>query len=428
MVRNTRYLAIGSHIDADTHYLNHKLEIMAKKGWKLTKVNALLTFKRRTPEDLKFEIDYLDINMALTSNVDPIVTNYIKLCEESGWDYRGNHGQLFIFSAPKEKEVTPLQTDKEIMNQIIISTIIKNNLFFFIYPILFLLNNGLSFDLFTLTSYSSTIMSIICWILFVGFSIYNLLTIVQIFYLKGFGKANVFQNVPSLRRKIFHLTTGLAIFMFTIFFFFLILEGITFSLARILLLSLLTLGIYAYFSHLIIQNSSFNQLKKILLLSIICFLATSTLTLGMSMTISSTPITTQSNLHLQYPALNTPPLQLIQSREIYIKHRSSFIFSNYLSVSDDHLHFDYYELRKTPFYHQIIEKIIEAIPTSYQYIKRRENPPFLYDIYSYDSNELKGYILADNDHVLVFTAEEGNINQVEVKEAVITLFKQLINE
>lgn len=84
MVRNTRYLAIGSHIDADTHYLNRKLEIMAKKGWKLTKVNALLMFKRRTPEDLKFEIDYLDINMALTSNVDPIVTNYIKLCEESG--------------------------------------------------------------------------------------------------------------------------------------------------------------------------------------------------------------------------------------------------------------------------------------------------------------------------------------------------------
>ena len=134
MIRNTRYLAIGSHIDADTRYLSQKLETMAKEGWKLTNVNALLTFKRCEPENLKFEIDYLDTNMALTSNENPTVINYIQLCEESGWSYRGNHGPLFIFSAPKDKEVTPLQTDKELMHQIITSSIIKNNLYFLVFP------------------------------------------------------------------------------------------------------------------------------------------------------------------------------------------------------------------------------------------------------------------------------------------------------
>lgn len=186
MIRNTRYLAIGSHIDADTRYLSQKLETMAKEGWKLTNVNAFLTFKRCKPEDLKFEIDYLDTNMALTSNEDPTVINYIQLCEESGWDYRGNHGPLFIFSAPKDKEVTPLQTDKELMHQIITSSIIKNNLYFLVFPILFLFNNGLTFDLFKLTSYSSTIMVIVSWILFIGYLTYSLLNIVQIFILKAF--------------------------------------------------------------------------------------------------------------------------------------------------------------------------------------------------------------------------------------------------
>ena len=428
MIRNTRYLAIGSHIDADTRYLNQKLETMAKEGWKLTNVNAFLTFKRCKPEDLKFEIDYLDTNMALTSNEDPTVINYIQLCEESGWDYRGNHGPLFIFSAPKDKEVTPLQTDKELMHQIITSSIIKNNLYFLVSPILFLFNNGLTFDLFKLTSYSSTIMVIVSWILFIGYLTYSLLNIVQIFYLKGFLKANVFQLIPSLSRKTFHMTMALAIFMFIIFSSFLLIEGATFSLARSLLFGLLILGVCAYLSHGIIQNKSFNRLKKIILLSILCLLATCGMTLGMSMMISSTPITTQSNLHLQYPVLNTPPLQLIQSREIYVERRSSFVFSDYLAVSDGHLDFDYYQLRKTPFHDQIIEKIIEDVSTGYQHLKPSQNQPFLYEIYRYDSNELKGYILSDDHHVLVFTAEAEDVNQPEIQEAVITLFKQLANE
>lgn len=224
------------------------------------------------------------------------------------------------------------------------------------------------------------------------------------------------------------MTMALAIFMFIIFSSFLLIEGATFSLARSLLFGLLILGVCAYLSHGIIQNKSSNRLKKIILLNILCLLATCGMTLGMSMMISSTPITTQSNLHLQYPVLNTPPLQLIQSREIYVERRSSFVFSDYLAVNDGHLHFDYYQLRKTPFHDQIIEKIIEDVSTGYQYLKPSQNQPFLYEIYSYNSNELKGYILSDDHHVLVFTAEAEDVNQPEIQETVITLFKQLANE
>lgn len=427
MIINTRYLFLGAHIDWDTNYLKHKLETMAKQGWKLTKVGPYLTFKRSEPENLQFEIDYLSSGLTWASSDETIIMDYKQLCEDSGWNYKGNYQQLFIFSAPANQEVTPLQTDIELKRQILTSIAFKKSCYFILLPLLILMNNGLKLQLITLTSYSSTIIFIMNWILFIGLLTYNLLNILQIFHFKGYVKFKPFKILPTLIRNTFSLMASLVILLLFLLLLALLFESTSFGLARALLFGFITIGLGTYICTYMIKRLSFNRQKK-LFLTMICLILTTMISIhGMIIFISSTPVTKQSDLHLEYPILNEEPLQLNQSREIYFERHSSFLFSDYLVVHDELINFDYFQLRTTPFTNQMIEIILNEIKTYNQDLIPSKQQPFLYDIYDNDSNELTGYILYDDKNLLIFNAQPRNLNDPILKDVVLTLFNQLSN-
>lgn len=424
MIRKTRYLFLGAQINWDTDYLKQKLETMAQKGWKLTKVGTFLTFKRSEPENLQFEIDYFASDLTWTSNNDPIIMDYKQLCEDSGWTYRGNAQQLFIFSAPANQEITPLQTDEELKRQILLSIAFKHSLYFLVWPLTSLFNHTLKIRLDTLTSYSSTISLIINWLLFIGLLTYSLLNLLQFFQIKGFLKLKSVKLLPKLIRNTFSLIISLSLFLLILLVFSLTFDNLALGLA--LLFEFITIGLGTY-TLSIIKKRVFNRKKKLFLITISLLLTMMISLHGMIFSIFSTPLTKQSDLHLEYPILNEEPLQLNQSREIYVKRQSSFVFSDYLVIHDGHINFDYFQLRNTPFTNQIIKIILNEFTANYQELIPSEQQPFLYDIYHTDSHELIGYILYHDQNFLIFQAEAETLNNPTLKNNVETLFNQLSN-
>lgn len=148
---------------------------------------------------------------------------------------------------------------------------------------------------------------------------------------------------------------------------------------------------------------------------------------GMIFFISSAPVTKQSDLHLEYPILNKEPLQLNQSREIYLERRSSFFFSDYLIVNDGNINFDYFQLRNMPFTNQTIKVILNEVKAYHTNLIPSEQKPFMYEIYDKNSHKLTGYILYDDKNLLIFGKHAENLNNSTLKDAVVTLFNQLSN-
>lgn len=420
-MKKRRYLFLGAQINWDTNYLVHKLETMAKQGWKLTKVGAVLTFKRAEPEDLQFEVDYLGADMTWASSEDSFVMDYRQICQDSGWTYHGNFQHLFIFSAPATQEVTPLQTDEDIRRKTLTTLAIKNLSYLILLPCLILFQNGLTLDVYEMTNFFHNLMFICNWIMLIGSLTYISLTFLQVVRINGYLKTSYLNTLPKVIRIVFNLYMGLLITLFGSALLILMFTSISSGLSRAIFLMLLMMGGLTLVTNHIIRNTTFNRGKKILL-SLACGLITFfTIIHGTLYFTSTTPLNDESPLSFELPE----SLQSTQSREVYFERSSSLILSDYISFSNDRLNFDFYQFR-TPAFNQFLDKILAEQNTySYQYLTSSTHTPFDYEIYETKTNQLKGYILSDDVNVLIFKFYDEDLNEYDLQSAVSKLFTQL---
>ncbi len=420
-MKKTRYLFLGAQINCDTNYLVHKLETMSKQGWKLTKVGAVLTFKRAEPEDLQFQVDYLSTDMTWASSEDSFVMDYRQICQDSGWNYCGNFQHLFIFSAPTKQEVTPLQTDEDIKRKTLTTIAIKNMSYFILPLCLILFQNGLTLDVYEIQNLFHNLMFICNWIIIIGSLTYISLTFLQVVRSNGYLKTSYLNTLPKVIPILFNLYMGLLVTLFGSALLSLMFTSISSGLSRAIFLMLLMMGGLSLVTNHIIRNTTFNRGKKILL-SLACGLITFfTIIHGTLYFTSTTTLKDESPLPFELPEA----LQSAQSGEVYFERSSSLILSDYISFSNDRFNFDFYQLR-TSVFNQFLDKILAEQKTySYQYLKSSTHAPFNYEIYETETNQLKGYILSDGINVLIFKFYDEDLNEYDMQSAVSKLFTQL---
>lgn len=86
--------------------LEQYLEEKALQGWMLDDIiGGLLIFKKKNPKKYKFSVDIF---------TDKNEDEYIEYCEAGGWNCLFKHNKYLIFYT-EEKNITPIQTDKEIV-------------------------------------------------------------------------------------------------------------------------------------------------------------------------------------------------------------------------------------------------------------------------------------------------------------------------
>lgn len=96
------------------------LEEKSLQGWMLEDIICgFLIFKKNKPQKRKFAVDIFTDN-----NED----EYIEYCEAGGWKYLFQHNKFLIFYT-KEKNITPIQTDEEIVLKKVRKSILRSLLY-----------------------------------------------------------------------------------------------------------------------------------------------------------------------------------------------------------------------------------------------------------------------------------------------------------
>lgn len=105
------------------------LEQMAKKGWMLEKVGRYIAkFRAIEPQELKFYVDVFTEGGPFTPEKTKEAEEYRSLCQESGWTFITSQDYLQFFYADAHKNPIPIQTDEEIEQKIVESTLWRNEL------------------------------------------------------------------------------------------------------------------------------------------------------------------------------------------------------------------------------------------------------------------------------------------------------------
>lgn len=132
--------------------LEKHLEEKALEGWMIEDIMCgFLIFKKKEPQKCKFAIDIFTGNEK---------DEYIEYCEAAGWKHLFQHNKYFIFYT-KDQEITPIQTDEEIVLKKVRKSILGsllNNIFLIglmIFNLSISTNNG--YDFFTEISDNSAI-------------------------------------------------------------------------------------------------------------------------------------------------------------------------------------------------------------------------------------------------------------------------------
>ena len=95
-------------------------EEMARKGWMLEKIGEVwATFYKDQPKNLQFTIDIFEGSGVLTPEETEETKEYRELCEKNGWHFLASIKELQIFFAPKNLDLTPLQTDEELEENLV---------------------------------------------------------------------------------------------------------------------------------------------------------------------------------------------------------------------------------------------------------------------------------------------------------------------
>jgi len=90
-------------------------EKMAKEGWMLEKIGEVwATFYEASPKNLQFTIDVFEDSGILTPEETDEAKEYRELCEKNGWHFVTSIKALQIFYAHAEEDLTPLQTDEQL--------------------------------------------------------------------------------------------------------------------------------------------------------------------------------------------------------------------------------------------------------------------------------------------------------------------------
>lgn len=136
----------------ESNALEKHLEEKALEGWMIEDIMCgFLIFKKKEPQKCKFAIDIFTGNEK---------DEYIEYCEAAGWKHLFQHNKYFIFYT-KDQEITPIQTDEEIVLKKVRKSILGsllNNIFLIglmIFNLSISTNNG--YDFFTEISDNSAI-------------------------------------------------------------------------------------------------------------------------------------------------------------------------------------------------------------------------------------------------------------------------------
>lgn len=100
--------------------LEEYLEEKALEGWMLDDiVCGFLVFKKDKSQKCKFTVDIFTDNN---------IGEYIEYCEAGGWKYLFQHDKFLIFYT-EEKDITPIQTDEEIVLKKVRKSILRSLLY-----------------------------------------------------------------------------------------------------------------------------------------------------------------------------------------------------------------------------------------------------------------------------------------------------------
>ena len=102
------------------------LEEMSEKGWMLEKVGVWTAkFRAMEPKKLKFHVDVFKEGGPLTPENTKDAEEYRNLCKESGWNFITSKDFLQFFYAEEGESPTPLQTDDDLEQKVVRSTLGK---------------------------------------------------------------------------------------------------------------------------------------------------------------------------------------------------------------------------------------------------------------------------------------------------------------
>ncbi len=127
MNKTKRVLWVFSSLDYKA--IEKYLEEMARKGWMLEKVGRFTAkFKRIDPTDIKFDVDIFKFEGAFSPENNEKALEYRRLCKEAGWTFITSQDHLQFFWAPMDADVTPLQNDEALEQEIVGATVWKKEL------------------------------------------------------------------------------------------------------------------------------------------------------------------------------------------------------------------------------------------------------------------------------------------------------------
>lgn len=84
--------------------IEEHMESMAAEGWELTSFGTYCKYKEAESEKLRFNAVLLPFGTKEAPD------DYIALCEEAGWEYVGNSGNVFLFKTSNES-IPDIETD-----------------------------------------------------------------------------------------------------------------------------------------------------------------------------------------------------------------------------------------------------------------------------------------------------------------------------
>jgi len=105
------------------------LEEMAEKGWMIEKVGRMTAkFRAIEPQKLKFYVDVFKEGGPLAPEKTKEAEEYRRLCQESGWTFITSQDYLQFFYADGDKDPVPIQTDEDLEQKIVETTLWKGEL------------------------------------------------------------------------------------------------------------------------------------------------------------------------------------------------------------------------------------------------------------------------------------------------------------
>lgn len=111
-------------LSLDYKAMEDYLENMAAQGWFLDKiVYPVARFKAIEPQRMQFTVDVFREGGAFAPDNFPAVEEYRQLCRDSGWKFITSASHLQFFYAPEGTNPTPIQTDQQLEQKIVASSL-----------------------------------------------------------------------------------------------------------------------------------------------------------------------------------------------------------------------------------------------------------------------------------------------------------------